>query len=759
MATAPFEGFRILDCSEGLAGPMAAMHLADFGAEVIKVEPPGGERGRSNPGFPLWNRNKRGVTIDIRSQAGAARLRELLATADGCVFSQPLAELEHLGLDHASMTKLNPALVYLHTPPWPTDDESVELLCAATGIGMGQFAKANVPVDPVIPHVLYMQAVVGASGFTSAMIERERSGRGQAVTVGGIQAALSATTGGVTHRPGDPPRPKGPPTGGTPTYRLFQCSDGEWIFVAGLTPAFRVSALTAIGLLDEFLIDPRIAGEPAMMWLPENMPWVSERMEAVMRTKTAAEWLTIIAEAGCPCGPVWDRETWLNHPQLPAIGMWTTLDDPNVGRVSMPGLPINLWQSPASVRTPSPAPGGVDAVEPHVSPLRPSGEQVKGAGPLAGLRVLDLGAIIAGTYAGSILADFGADVLKVEPLGGDTFRSAGAGFVGYNLGKRSVALDLQKKEGRDAFLRLVANSDVVVDNYRPGVLQRLRIDYPSLKEVNPRIITVTVTGYGHAGPMANEPGFDPLLQAASGMMDAQGGGGDPVFFTVPVNDVASAATATLGAVIALLHRARTGEGQAVTTSLAAQSVMFQSGELVRYEGRAPARVGGTDYPGPSALDRYYATSDGFIRLQATDADRARLAAAKLLPGTSGLDDAGTAEALGASFAKLTRDEAVAILAEAGIAAAPARVNRELTAVAEFVSQGAVEQADFGPGLPVWVAGKYALFSRTQRHGPKKAPGLGEHSFDVLSEHGFSPEEIDALLAAGAMVQGGAFVIP
>ncbi|MFN8508856.1 MAG: CoA transferase [Dehalococcoidia bacterium] len=758
--TAPLDGFRILDCSEGLAGPMAAMHLADFGAEVIKVEPPGGERGRSNPGFPLWNRNKQGLVLDIHVPADAVRLRELLATADGCVFSQPLDVLEAAGLDPASMTKLNPALAYLHTPSWPLPVESVELLCAASGIGVSQFAKTPVPVDPVIPHVLYMQAVMGASGIVSALIERERSGRGQAVTVSGIQAALAATTGGVTHRTGDPPRPKGPPTGGTPTYRLYQCGDGDWIFAAGLTPAFRVALLTAVGLLDELLIDPRIGGEPAMMWLPENMPWVSERIEAVMRTKPAAEWLTIIADGGCPCGPVWDRETWLAYPQLAAIGMWTTIDDPNAGRVSMPGIPINLAASPATVRTPSPALGATSEPGPHTSPLKPTGGEAPGPGPLAGVRALDLGAIIAGTYAGSILADFGADVLKVEPLGGDTFRSSGAGFVGYNLGKRSIALDLQKKEGRDAFLRLVANSDVVVDNYRPGVLQRLRIDYDSLKAVNPRIITVTVNGYGHAGPMANEPGFDPLLQAASGMMVAQGGDGDPVFFAVPVNDVAWAPTAALGAVFALLHRARTGEGQAVTTSLAAQSVMFQSGELVRYDGRPPARIGGTDYQGPSALDRYYAASDGFVRLQATaEGDRARLAAANLLPGGVVLDEAATAGALTASISKLTRDEAVAILAEAGVAAAPARVNRELTSVPDYLAQGAVEQSDFGGGRPVWVAGKYALFSRTQREGPKETPGLGEHSTQLLTEHGFAPAEIDALLAAGAMVQGGPFIVP
>jgi len=244
------------------------------------------------------------------------------------------------------------------------------------------------------------------------------------------------------------------------------------------------------------------------------------------------------------------------------------------------------------------------------------------------------------------------------------------------------------------------------------------------------------------------------------MMVAQGGDGDPVFFAVPVNDVASAATAALGAVVALLHRLRTGEGQGVTTSLAAQSVMFQSGELVRYDGRPPARIGGTDYQGPSALDRYYAASDGFLRLQATaEGDRARLAAAHLLPNGRELDEAATAEALAASFSKLTRDEAVAVVADAGVAAAPARMNRELTTVSEYLAQGAVEQSDFAGGLPVWVAGKYALFSRTQRQGPKQAPGLGEHSTQLLTEHGFTPAEVDALLAAGAMVQGGPFVIP
>src|SRR5205823_14754793 len=115
----------------------------------------------------------------------------------------------------------------------------------------------------------------------------------------------------------------------------------------------------------------------------------------------------------------------------------------------------------------------------------------------------------------------------------------GPTFIGYNLGKRSLVLDLRREQGRAAFYRLVERADVVIDNYRPGVLERLKVDYTSLRRVNPRIISVSVTGFGELGPLRNEPGFDPVLQAMSGMMQAQGCGDDPVFFTLPVNDVAS----------------------------------------------------------------------------------------------------------------------------------------------------------------------------------------------------------------------------
>src|SRR5439155_16988449 len=147
----------------------------------------------------------------------------------------------------------------------------------------------------------------------------------------------------------------------------------------------------------------------------------------------------------------------------------------------------------------------------------------------------------------SLLGELGCDVVKVEPLTGDSFR--GPGFAAYNKGQRGVALDLRNPDGKEAFLGLVRSADVVIDNYRPGVLKRLGIDWESLRSVNPDVISASITGFGEGGPFGEDAGFDPVLQAMSGMMRAQGGESDPVFYTVPVNDVAASAVIAFGCVL------------------------------------------------------------------------------------------------------------------------------------------------------------------------------------------------------------------
>jgi crotonobetainyl-CoA:carnitine CoA-transferase CaiB-like acyl-CoA transferase len=672
------DGVRVVDTTSSIAGAVATMFLADFGADVVKIEPEAGDPMRSNPGFAVWNRNKRSI-IDAPDKRS-----RLEAAADISVTDTAKAPTPHPD---------NPALIQLHLPPytdrvpWVSGRESDQLLAAITGVSLRQASFEGGPVDSIYPHLVTVQGIWAAATAVAALVERQHSGLGQLVTVGGIHGVMVASAGAFTFDTSAPaanPRRPGGPGGSVPFYRTYRCGDGKWLFLAALTPQFTSLAFQALELTD-LLNDERLEGRGrAAMLHPDHAPWVIETIAATFATKSRDEWLTLLAKAGCPAGALLDRDDWLDHPQLDAIGMRVEIDDPERGRVVMPGLPIRLADSPADVRTAAPTVGQHNdhdiawAARPE---RRPQDEEERDNGPLEGLRVLDLGAIIAGPFAASLLAELGADVIKVEPPSGDSFR--GPGFAAYNKGQRGIVLDLRDANDKETFLRLVRTADVVIDNYRPGVLGRLGIGYEQLRDVNDGIITLSITGFGDGGPLGNEAGFDPVLQAMSGMMTAQGGDDHPVFFTVPVNDVAAAATTALAACLALFHREHTGEGQRGWTSLAAMSALLQAGELVRWPGRSPARRGGRDYVGPSADDCYKRDGDGWVRVQ-------------------------------------------------GQSRAPARRTLELAEDEELFEYGVLHR-DPRPGRETWVtAGRYAHFSRTERKDTLVAPALGEHTEELLN---------------------------
>jgi crotonobetainyl-CoA:carnitine CoA-transferase CaiB-like acyl-CoA transferase len=756
-------GIEVIDAGEGITGPLAAMLLADYGARVVKIERPGGDPARALPGFAFWNRNKYGLTIDLESGEGRRRMRRLLEGCDLCLFTQPLPCLEALGLDPAAVSEINPGAVYLHVPSFASKgplsllDESPQLLAAESAIGFTQYAGHPVPVDPVFPHLAYIGALWAATAGIAALLARERGRGGQSVSVGGLQQAMVAMSGVLTQLTGAPyQRPPADQGGRAPFYRLYRCADGEWLFLAALSPAFYTKAFEVLGVLD-ILVDPRLDGNPAFMILPENLPWVTRRIAGVVASRPREAWLEALAAAGVPVAPVWPRERWLEHEQLRANEMVITVEDQERGPVRMPGLSIAFSETPGCVQRPAPALGARELPFEGITPaVSPPGTQVDTeSGPLAGLKVLDLGTIVAGTYAGSLLAALGADVVKVEPPAGDNLRAGALTFAGYNRGKRGLVLDLSHAAGREAFYRLAARADAVVDNYRPGVLERLQIDDCRLRAINPRIVTASVSGYGDAGPLQFTPGFDPLLQAQSGMMEAQGGSGPPTFFTLPVTDVASAAMAALGVCIALLHRERGGPGQHLSTSLAAQSLFAQCGEIVEYSGRAPVSAGGPDFAGPGPLDRYYAASDGWVRLQALASDHldALCRLGLLSPEELELGAGRLGELLGARFAAFQRDVLVSTLRGAGIPAAPARLPDELTAASAFAGAPLMEEVELAAGGRLWMVGPGASFSRTQPGARRPLPGLGEHTREVLLEGGFREDEVEGLLESGAAVQG------
>jgi crotonobetainyl-CoA:carnitine CoA-transferase CaiB-like acyl-CoA transferase len=748
-------GIRVLDLSRGIAGPLAAMLLADHGAEVVRPEPPAGDPDRFRPGHALWNRNKIGVVADPKTEAGAARLSKLLEGADLCVTSGHGTTDKAVDLDQARRS--NPALVHLSVPPflgltpWAGGAESVALLSAMTGIALRQSSFDGGPIDPVFPYVLYLQAAWAAAAGVAALVERESCGHGQVVTVGGVHASMVASSSSLVIDPEAPDIVANfGPGGPAPMYSRYQCADGEWLFLATLTAKFQERALEVLGLTD-VMQDERIGGHIEAMLLPANRSWVRKRFEEVFASKTRDEWLALLRAADVPTGPLLNRDEWMDSPVVSSIGMRVEVDDPTHGPAVIPGCPINLVETPWELRRPAPPVGSDEPIDWSPRPL-PKDPPTERQGPLSGYRVLDLGTVLAGPYAGTLLAELGADVIKVEIPAGDSWRERGMPYI---RGQRGVAIDLQSAEGKRVFQELVRTADVVVDNYRAGVLERLGIDYERLTPVKQDIISVSITGYGSQGPFSSEPAFDPLLQARSGMMTAQGGDSEPVLMTVPINDVTTAALAVLGSVLALFHRLRSGKGQAVWLSLAGTSVFAQSEELIRMPKRSRPLVGGRDFKGPGALDRYYETADGWVRVQAPDVTT--LVGSGILHGAVPTDEAELSDRLAAACATMNRDELVACLTRAGVPAAPARKMSELIDDTQYQEWEVFNRLD-RPGMSwVFAPGRYARFSRSQQHETLRPPGVGEHTAEVLAEVGLSTEEIDRLAAQGAVRIGSPMV--
>ena len=211
-------------------------------------------------------------------------------------------------------------------------------------------------------------------------------------------------------------------------------------------------------------------------------------------------------------------------------------------------------------------------------------------GALAGLRVLDVTQVMAGPYCAMLLADLGADVVKIEPPSGDSTRqmpgavgSDSPSFNAVNRGKRSVVLNLKVREGREIFLRLAGASDILIENYRPGVMASLGLDYPAISALNPRIVYASISGYGQTGPHAHKGGFDLIAQGVSGIMSITGEpGGAPVKAGVPLTDLGAGLFALVGILAALQARQRTGAGQHIDTSLVDAGVALSVWEATEY---------------------------------------------------------------------------------------------------------------------------------------------------------------------------------
>jgi len=394
-------------------------------------------------------------------------------------------------------------------------------------------------------------------------------------------------------------------------------------------------------------------------------------------------------------------------------------------------------------------------------------------GPLTGCRVVELAHIMAGPVCGMMLADMGAEVIKVEKLAGDDTRrmlppdikGESAAFMMMNRNKRGIALDLKHPDGKEALLRLLDRADVVIENYRKGTMEKLGLGYDTLKARNPGLIYCEISGFGRTGPYADRGGFDLIAQGMSGLMSitGEGPGRPPVKVGAPVTDITAGILGAMGIAAAYARKLQTGEGQKVDTSLFEAGIVhtyWQS--AIAFATGIPPGAMGSAHP-LNAPYQAFRTADGWINIGAANqknwerlldilghralSDDPRFASNDLRMANR----AALEEELNKVFATRSTDAWLKILEAGGFPAGPVLSIAEMHRDPQALARQMVVETGHPVAGPVKALGLPVKFSETPGGVRSPAPLLGQHSREILAEAGFSAAEIDRMIDEGATI--------
>lgn len=724
----PLNGVKVVDFGQYMAGPAVAMILADMGATVVHIDPPGGPLWKT-PANATLQRNKLIVELDLKSEEGLEGALQLIEEADIVIENFRPGVMQRLGIDLQQLRQERSELITLSIPGFASNDEirrdwrAFESVIAAnsgvfTDMGLNRVLMGINPSFSPLPLASAYGTMLAASATVLALQARERTGLGDAVEVplaAALMEGLSYNSIKVDDLPGryktqrekeiERRRIEGLPMNLgyeelqellDPFYRSYKCKDGRMFYV--VCPSHKHHAkrcLKTLGIYDELveegLVEVEDTYRPISEWetdaslgvypLPKH--WadlIAEKMKAVFLTRTSKEWEKIFGRGKFPGAPQRWLQEWIHDDHAETAGLMIEVEDPEYGLMTQPGPMVWLQESGTEMLTPQPRRWGslsealqlLSDIETKLPRIRAKNAR---DGWLEGVRILDLCNVIAGPHSVAYLARFGAEVIKIDPAQPqyDCWNTVLFGLT-HMQGKQSVLLDIRSDEGREVLNRLVQSVDVVVWNSTDKQVQQMGLDEAGLKAMNPQAIFCQLDCFSGVmpGPRTNYLGYDDLVQATTGIMLRFGGNMDTPEEHAHVGtiDVMCGFGASLGVAAALYQKLKTGRVGRPRTSLAALSGLAQMPFCYDYERRGLFdEPSGREVNGYDDLSRFYNTANGIVLISAYENDVPGFDQVEGLSGFSEVDPDDRAAFLAYAFMNANAEDWVERLQHAGIAAA------------------------------------------------------------------------------------------
>ena len=786
------QDITVLDLSTGIAGAVAGMFLSDNGAKVNRATYSDKSSERNNPGFHVWDRGKYQIDIDmfkaleeflIHTESSQALLLEMGSLGKFCeqvkcsdilIEDYPPGSCFTPMFDSKFLKILNPDLIHCSITAYgrngPMKDSAAldELIMARLGMLHNQPSFREGPVHIIHKLPSIGAGVLAAQGILAALYSREINGKGMTIHTSLMAGTLLFTPkvhGSLLELKG------GSTVGGGPFYSSFECLDGIWIQLGCVHSGF-IKRAADVMRINELMSEPRF-GDGLRIRDEKSRNELFNVIKGCIKQLPYGKWAESFENADVPYAKVCTTEESMNDAQVKENDMIVSLESSSLGTITTMGLPVKLMFND-KIKNEEGTQKPITTSASHCLHLSSNSnedphEWNEQPRPLHGVKVLELANVIAGPMAAKLLAALGADVIKVEPPGGDISRPASTPyFYHLNAYKRSVSINARLAEGKEVLKRLVSEVDVLVANMRPGATDRLGIGTNTLAKLNPDIIETHVTGFGWTGPYSHRPGLDPLAQALIGLQRAQGGPENPPVFLhrIAPTDYLAGALGALGTILALIGRIRNGtNGCIVQTNLLNSAILINSEDFIVYDSK-PARVhADKNHYGLNPLHRLYQTVDGWIYIVVNE-DKLWTKFCEALGNVSILTDLrfstsalreGNAELLSKELERLfllrESEYWLDMLKLKNIACS--QVVDEYVKTF-FVDPQAVDN-DMVLEFQHPTIGPYKMscnlvkFDNTSEEGVRPTPLLGQHTLEVLKQLGYSATEIRDFYDAGVVI--------